>query len=230
LVALSNCVDGFLPMTQWTGDYNYNAQQWRTELHPRMVADVNKDSCADIIGFGYDQVFVSLSNCVNGFGPMTPWTTDFSYNAQGWRVDKHPRMMADVNNDQCADIIGFGYDRVLVALSNCVNGFAPMIQWTSDYNYNAQQWRTELHPRMVADVNNDKCADIVGFGYDQVFVSLSNCSNGFGPMTPWTTDFSYNTQGWRVDKHPRMLADVNNDGRADIIGFGYDRVLVATAK
>jgi 6-phosphogluconolactonase (cycloisomerase 2 family) len=230
LVALSNCVNGFAPMTQWTGDYNYNEQQWRIELHPRMVEDVNKDGCADIVGFGFDRVLVALSNCSNGFGPMTQWTTDFSYNAQGWRVDKHPRMMADANNDGCADIVGFGYDRVLVALSNCVNGFYPMTQWTSDYNYNEQQWRIELHPRMVADVNKDGCADIVGFGFDRVFVSLSNCSNGFGPMTPWTTDFSYNAQGWRVDMHPRMMADVNNDGRADIIGFGYDRVLVATAK
>jgi hypothetical protein len=230
LVALSNCVNGFYPMTQWTGDYNYNEQQWRIELHPRMVADVNQDGCADIVGFGFDRVLVALSNCSSGFGPMTQWTTDFSYNAQGWRVDMHPRMMADVNNDGCADIIGFGYDRVLAALSNCVNGFYPMTQWTSDYNYNEQQWRIELHPRMVADVNKDGCADIVGFGFDLVFVSLSNCSNGFGPMTPWTTDFSYNAQGWRVDMHPRMLADVNNDGRADIIGFGYDRVLVAIAR
>jgi hypothetical protein len=31
--------------------------------------------------------------------------------------------------------------------------------------------------------------------------------------------FHYNG-GWRVDQHPRLMADVNNDGRGDVIGFG----------
>ena len=26
--------------------------------------------------------------------------------------------------------------------------------------------------------------------------------------------------GWRVEKHPRLLADLTGDGRADIVGFG----------
>jgi glucose/arabinose dehydrogenase len=226
LVALSDGTK-FLPMSQWTSDFNYNTQQWRVEYHPRMLADVNGDKCDDIVGFGYDRVLVALSNCSNAFAPMSQWTTDFSYNAQQWRVEYHPRMLADVNGDKCADIVGFGYDRVLVALSNCSNGFAPMTQWTTDFSYNAQQWRVQYHPRMLADVNGDKCADIVGFGYDRVLVALSNCSNGFAPMTQWTTDFSYNAQQWRVQYHPRMLADVNGDGKADIVGFGFDQVFVA---
>jgi serine protease len=229
LVALSNGY-GFNPMTQWTGDYNYNAQEWRMELHPRMVADVNGDKCADAIGFGFDRVLVALSNCVNGFGPMQQWTTDFSYNAQGWRVEYNPRIVADVTGDGCADIVGFGFDRVLVAVSNCSNGFNPMTQWTTDFSYNAQEWRVEKHPRVLADVNGDKCADIIGFGYDRVLVALSNCSNGFYPMTQWTSEYNYNEQQWRIEYHPRMAGDVNGDGKADLIGFGFDLVRVALAK
>ena len=38
----------------------------------------------------------------------------------------------------------------------------------------------------------------------------------------------YKRQGaWRVEQHPRMLGDVNGDGRADIVGFGNDGVVVA---
>jgi hypothetical protein len=32
-------------------------------------------------------------------------------------------------------------------------------------------------------------------------------------------DFGYNA-GWRVEQHPRTAADVNGDGRADVVGFG----------
>jgi hypothetical protein len=33
-------------------------------------------------------------------------------------------------------------------------------------------------------------------------------------------NFGYNAGGWRVDMHPRFLADLTGDGRADIVGFG----------
>lgn len=32
---------------------------------------------------------------------------------------------------------------------------------------------------------------------------------------------------WRVDTHPRLLADTTGDGRADIVGFGGPGVYVA---
>ena len=33
-------------------------------------------------------------------------------------------------------------------------------------------------------------------------------------------NFGYVAGGWRVDRHPRFLADVTGDGPADIVGFG----------
>ncbi|MEV7194492.1 hypothetical protein AB0N81_22170 [Streptomyces sp. NPDC093510] len=35
--------------------------------------------------------------------------------------------------------------------------------------------------------------------------------------------------GWRVEKHPRFLADITDDGQADIVGFGDEGVWVARA-
>ena len=40
-------------------------------------------------------------------------------------------------------------------------------------------------------------------------------------------NFGYNAGGWRVEKHPRFLADTTGDGRADIVGFGNAGVWVA---
>ena len=203
-------------------------------MHPRMLADVNGDGSADVVGFGYAGVWVALSNGVNGFEPITMWTTDYSYN-QAWRVDMHPRMLADVNGDGNADVVGFGYNGVWVALSNGVNGFAPITMWTTNFNYSGEGWRVEMHPRMTGDVNGDGCADLIGFGYNGVWVGLSNScgaspSPSFAPITMWTDNFNYSIEGWRVEKHPRMLADVNHDKKADLIGFGYNGVWAALAR
>jgi hypothetical protein len=198
-----------------------------------MVADVNGDGKDDLIGFGYNGVWVALSNG-STFAPITMWTTNFNYSIESWRVALHPRMLADVNGDKCADIIGFGYYGVWIALSNACgtspsDSFAPMSMWTTNFNYSIEGWRVEKHPRMTADVNGDGKADLVGFGYDGVWIALSNGSS-FDPMTIGTTDFSYTLQGWRVELHSRMLADVNGDKKDDLVGFGYNGVWITTAK
>jgi hypothetical protein len=43
----------------------------------------------------------------------------------------------------------------------------------------------------------------------------------------WLLAYGYDSEGWRVSMHPRMLADTTGDGWADIIGFGNDGVWVA---
>ena len=48
-----------------------------------------------------------------------------------------------------------------------------------------------------------------------VWVSTST-GGGFTAPAPWVEDFAIDNGGWQVDKHPRILADVNADGRADI--------------
>jgi hypothetical protein len=39
--------------------------------------------------------------------------------------------------------------------------------------------------------------------------------------------FGYEAGGWRVDKHPRFLADLTGNGLLDIVGFGEDGVYVS---
>src|SRR5439155_1438899 len=99
--------------------------------------------------------------------------------------------------------------------------------WSNAFSYNAG-WRVDQHPRMLADVNGDGNRDAVRFGYAGVYVDIATtAAHCFAPTcTLWTNAFSYNA-GWRVDQHPRMLADVNGDGKADAVGFGYAGVYVA---
>lgn len=40
-------------------------------------------------------------------------------------------------------------------------------------------------------------------------------------------NLAYSAGGWRVDKHPRCLGDVNGDGFIYIVGFGGAGVYTA---
>lgn len=186
------------------------------KTHLRRMADVNGDGKADIIGFYSDKVYVSLSHG-NGFGTPTVWTSQFT---TSWNTN-HVRTVADVNGDGKADIIGFEDSKVYVALSNGSN-FSPATEWTSAFT---NGWSNSKHIRYVADVNGDGKSDIIGFGDSKVYVALSY-GNGFRPATEWTSAF---TSGWSNtnNKHIRTVADVNGDGRADIVGFGDSRIYVA---
>ena len=49
------------------------------------------------------------------------------------------------------------------------------------------------------------------------------------PVTSVVDNFGFNAGGWRVDRHPRFMADTTGDGRADIVGFGNAGVYVSRA-
>lgn len=71
--------------------------------------------------------------------------------------------------------------------------------------------------------------EIVGFGDEGVWVSQNRGDGRFDQAQLVCRGFGYNdvAGAWRVDRHPRYLADITGDGRVDIIGFGGPGVYVA---
>ena len=211
-------------------------QGWNAEF-PRFLADLTGDGRPDIIGFGMDGVWTALNNGDGSFQPARFVLNELGYN-QGWRVEKHPRFVADVTGGGRADIIGFGDDGAWVALGNGDGSFQPARFVLQELGYN-QGWRVEKHPRFVADLKLPRFvpdplgrrrprrrADIIGFGDDGAWVALGNGDGSFQPARFVLQELGYN-QGWQVEKHPRFVADLTGDGRADIIGFGDAGVWVA---
>jgi len=222
IVALSTG-DGFAEPEMWVDNYSYS-NGWRVDKHPRFLADVNGDEKLDVVGFGNNGVFVSTSTG-SKFRPPKLWVEDYTITS-GWRVDRHPRHLVDVTGDEVPDIVGFGDEGVYVSKSTGSKFSAPKL-WLEDFGYD-QGWRVDRTPRFVVRVDDDKKADIVGFGNDGVFVARA-ADNKFGKQKLWLEDLGYD-QGWRVDKHVRLLGDVNGDGREDIVGFGDKGTLLSLAK
>ena len=209
-----------------------NSGGWDSfDKYPRQVADVNGDGRADIVGFGSGGVAVALGQADGTFraGPAYNGSAHFAVN-QGWdSFDKYPRQVADVNGDGRADIVGFGSGGVGVALGQANGTFSSTIHAYNGFN-NGSGWNSfDKYPRQLADVNGDGRADIVGFSSGGIGVALGQANGTFrtGPAYNGSARFAVN-QGWdSFNNYPRQLADVNGDGRADIVGFGRGNVEVA---
>ncbi len=212
----------FTTASLWNANYGYS-QGWRVSRHPRFLADVNGDGRQDVVGFGNAGASVSLSTG-SSFTSSSLWNANYGYN-QGWRVSKHPRFLADVNGDGRQDIVGFGNAGASVSLSTG-SSFTTASLWSNTYGYNAGGWRVSKHPRILADVNGDGKQDVVGFANKGVYVSISTGS-GFASASRWISNYGYKAGGWQVSRHPRFLADVNNDGKQDVVGFGNAGVSVS---
>ena len=222
-MALNNGDGTFGPARFVLANFGYN-QGWRVQAHPRFLADLTGDGRADIVGFGNAGVYVALNNGDGTFGEVRRVIDDLGY-ANGWRVEEHVRLMADLTGDGKADIVAFGNDGVWTAIGNGDGSFAAPRLVLAGFD-SAQGWSAARHVRLMADLTGDGRADIVGFGDDGVWTALGNGDGTFAAAKFVIGDLGYN-QGWRPQLHPRLVADLTGRGHADIVAFGDDGVWTA---
>jgi hypothetical protein len=94
---------------------------WRFESHTCFVADLRKTGRADSAQIAHG--FLSIT-AVGNFSRPSLVVNNFGCNAE-WRVDSHPRFLADATGDGFQKIIGFGSRSVLISFSNRDGTFQP---------------------------------------------------------------------------------------------------------
>ena len=202
------------------------------DAYPREVADAHGSYLAEIVGFASNGVYVSLANGLSGFNaPAFANGTSF-WGAQtgGWSSqDTYTRELADVNNDQIADIVGFA--------SKCpeateTGGFprprrsgahfgAPKPAAGAARTNTRALWRTLTATAMRTLSASPRAVSTV---------SLNHFGAAF--LTPTfvqgSSFWGAQTGGWSSqNRYPRELADVNGDGKPDIVGFAQSGVYVS---
>ncbi|MGW5134808.1 FG-GAP-like repeat-containing protein [Streptomyces sp. NPDC004135] len=208
--------------------HDEKAGGWLVGRHPRFLADTTGDGRLDLVGCHDDGVWVSLQDADGTFADPLYVLDDFGID-QGWSSDReHPRYLAGTTPDGTADIVGFGPQGVVVARGRGDGTFEPARLVLNDFGL-AQGWTGDRHLRLLADVTGDGTPDVVGFGDTGVWVSHNRGDGRFDQARLVCRGFGYDEDagGWRVDRHPRFLADVTGDGRLDIVGFGGPGVYVA---
>lgn len=214
----------FNPVYLALGDFGYHAG-WRLERHLRFIGVATGSGRPDIIGFGDKSVFIGRNNGDGTFAPAQAVINNFCYGAGGWRIEKHPRFIADLTGDGKVDVIGCGTDGVYVSLNTGDGTFGPVNLVVKSFG-TKQGWKVDKHPRFIADLTGDKRGDVIGFGKAGVYVAYNNGNGTFQPAKFVLSNFGVQ-QGWQVNKHPRFVVDLTGDGRADILGFGENSVFVA---
>lgn len=193
-----------------------DAQGWGAQNYVRTVGDVNGDGKADLIGFNETGTYVCLSSG-KGFQPLKKWIDNYGLR-QGWTTNNHVRTVGDVNGDGKDDVVGFTAAGVYVSLSTG-NSFTAPTWWIKNFGSH-QGWTVRNHPRMLGDVNGDGKLDVVGFTGGGLMVSLSNGSSFGTPKLHNVLFGNGQNHGTWTYNHVRTVADINKDGKADIIGFG----------
>ncbi|MFK8850848.1 FG-GAP-like repeat-containing protein [Streptomyces sp. Ac-502] len=208
--------------------HSEDAGGWHVDKHPRFLADTTGNGRLDLVGCHDDGVWISLQDEEGTFADPLYVLDDFGGD-QGWSsVEEHPRFLVSTTADGALDIVGFGPQGVAVSRGRGDGTFEPAKLVLNDFGL-AQGWTGGKHLRLLADVTGDGNPDIVGFGDEGVWVSHSLGGGKFEQAQLVCRGFGYNDDAgaWRIDRHPRFLADITGDGRVDIVGFGGPGVHVA---
>jgi hypothetical protein len=162
---------------------------------------------------------------------------------QGWTHDYN--FQPAVTTHATPDIVGFGIAGMLVAPQAFLPGAGPVQEYFAANSAaigNAAGWTSMTDVRTIIDengkpidLNGDGTPDFVGMGPHGLNFAFG-VRDGAGNYQLGTLQTAHisgsatdlgDPQGWSKGATPRIITDINNDGRADIVAFGAAGALVS---
>jgi len=194
-------------------------------------ADLNRDGRADVVDIRVDLgarlTTRTASPRPNNTFPLTnPAGAILALPGLPHDQSAVPSAIADVSGDGCPDLTTFGA-ALYLAMGNCDGTFLNYVLASADFGFSTG-WNINDHVRAFADITGDHRADIVGFKNEGVFTANALGNEFLTAAHLAVTDLGFDS-GWRIADHPRVLADITGDGRADIVGFGIAGVYTAVS-
>jgi hypothetical protein len=208
-------------------------QAWRVNRHVRLVVDMNNNGRPDIVGFGDTGVWISYGLSDGKFTSRVKVHSFFGANANsgGFASSDQPRFVADINGDGRRDLIGIRNDGVYRSLARPDGTYGPVQRVLQQFGVD-QGWHANEHRRQVVDLNRDGRSDIVGFGTMGTYVSYGRSDGNFTPRVMLSSFFGSHPSagGFAGRDYPRFVADINGDGRRDLIGIRSNGVYRSLAR
>ena len=207
-----NNITTYINSTDFVSSYNFYYQDSpstnRTLMTEMQLCQSTADDCLPPTTFKWQGEALAFNTSSTNSSPL--------FNGENWIN----RTLADVNGDGLDDLVAFINGGVQVALATYGSAtYQDTTQWISGFTGTA--WANK--PRWVIDINGDGKSDIVGINSDGVSVAIST-GDAFDTSL-WEQGFPhFDGTGWGTSLI--TIADVNGDGKSDIVGFN-DSVYVA---
>lgn len=199
---------GSTPVSEYRVAYQIGAATSRSRISSIAECEMQSNTCKPAL-------VPIMSEMPSSFGAATSLTT------------LKPHYLSDVNGDARADLVTIESNGLSVALANADGvSFGASSKWSDSFGYTQGFSDANTNPIFLLDADGDGLADVVGFANDGVYVALSN-GVSFDPPTKWCGNFGVSTGYLNMDSHPRLFADINGDGRPDIVAFKDDGVYVS---
>ncbi|MFI7541393.1 FG-GAP repeat domain-containing protein [Actinoplanes sp. NPDC049599] len=191
------------------------------------LADANGDGRNDLFCMRDARVEVALALGDGGFAARKPVTTVFPVHDILGRTTTFN--VVDVTRDGRADILGTitsnqGVVPQFLTLTSLGNGdYAAEEDGGAAFAMGAS-----VVPDAIIDVSGDGFADLIKFT-DATRVARGRGDGTFAAFLGAIADFGFPT-GWNPTSHLRLAADINADGRGDVVGFGNPGVFTAAGR
>lgn len=190
------------------------------------VGDVNLDGKADVYSISNGRVDIALASGSGSFAMPYLASTEFTAD----RFDFTHFKVVDIGGDKRPDILGVRRSPAVAPTSTLAraNGtYGPSQTSTA----NPDQSANAIF--QVADITGDGYGDAVRFGHDvNTYTGRAVGAGTFTTFAVGVSHFGYdNGNGYGTSTQPApTLADITDDGRADIVGFSASGVMSSVAR